>query len=109
MHSKASWVKSGTMIVMYGTSIATTIKVRSDVARMKQILDGMGVPYEEVDLSLTPERRATMLADSAGKTQLPQVHVNGKYIGTTDEIIDMNDFGELMPVLKTSVPATASA
>lgn len=96
-------------IVMYGTSIATTLKVRSDVQRMKQILDCMGVKYEEVDLSLNSERRATMLADSPGITQLPQLHVNGKYVGTTDEIMDMNDFGELMPVLKTSVPAPAPA
>lgn len=96
-------------IVMYGTSIATTLKVRSDVLRMKQLLDCMGVDYEQVDLSLSPERRATMLADSAGQSQLPQVHVNGKYVGTTDEIIDLNDFGELLPLLKASAPADAQA
>jgi hypothetical protein len=46
-----------------------------------------------------------MLADSADR------HSCLRYVsssGTTDEIIDMNDFGELMPILKTSVPRSGT-
>lgn len=40
----------------------------------------------QVDLSMEPHRREAMLGGSDGLTALPQLHVNGRYIGSSEDI-----------------------
>lgn len=40
----------------------------------------------QVDLSMEPHRREAMLAGSDGLSKLPQLHVNGRFVGGADEI-----------------------
>ena len=40
----------------------------------------------QVDLSMEPHRREAMLAGSDGLSKLPQLHVNGRYVGGADDI-----------------------
>ena len=87
-------------VVLYATSIATTLKVRSDISRLRQLLESLQVAHEEVDLTLTPERRTEMLAASDGVTALPQLHVNGKFVGSTDALLELHDHGDLLPLLR---------
>ncbi len=64
---------------MYTTSVPTTAKVKTDIQRIKRILDAKWwLQYEEVDLSMHPERREEMLAGSGSLRILPQLHANGQ-------------------------------
>jgi len=68
--------------IFYTTSCPTTLKTRTDISTLKHILDAKKVTYEEVDLSEQPHRRQEMLDASDGNTTIPQLHINGRYIGT---------------------------
>ena len=81
------------------TTTASTLKLKADIARLTQLLQAHGAAYEEVDLSLTPERRDEMTAVSGTKL-LPQLHVDGKYLGDADAIQELNDEGELVKLLR---------
>jgi glutaredoxin len=63
-------------IILYTTSITAIPKVKADHDRIKRVLDGKRVDYEEIDLSMNPERRLEMLRNSNNNKTLPQLHVN---------------------------------
>ena len=64
-------------IILYMSSTPSTLKIRTEISRLQQILAANAIEFEEVDLSLNPERRDEMAAISNLKT-LPQLHANGK-------------------------------
>ena len=86
-------------VVFYMTTTASTLQLKADISRLTQILQAHGAQYEEVDLSLTPERRQEMLDVSQSKA-LPQLHVDGRYIGDAEAVLEMNDAGELVKLLR---------
>lgn len=43
-------------------------------------------PQPQVDLAMEPQRRDAMLAGSDGLKALPQLHVNGRYIGSAEDL-----------------------
>lgn len=43
-------------------------------------------PPRQVDLSMEPHRREGMLAGSDGLTSIPQLHVNGRNLGSAEEL-----------------------
>jgi len=87
-------------IVLFTTSCPSTHKVRSDIERILQLLHAKRIEYEEIDLNMYPERRREMLAFGDGVTQLPQLRVNGVYVGDGNTVQEMEDFGELDDVLQ---------
>eukprot|EP00741_Cyanophora_paradoxa_P023992 tig00021719_g23168.t1 len=86
-------------VVLYLVSEASTAKVRADCRKVKDTLLMCKVEHEEVNLSYEPARRADMIRLS-GKSDLPQVFVNGRYIGGADEIQELLDSGEFNYVFK---------
>jgi glutaredoxin-related protein len=86
-------------VVFYMTTTASTLKLKADISRVTQVLQAHGVAFEEVDLSLVPERREEMTAVS-GSRVLPQLHVDGKYLGDTEAVLELNDEGELLKLLR---------
>jgi thioredoxin reductase (NADPH) len=60
----------------------------------KRALDGRGIPYREVDITFTPEMRDELKAKT-GEWTVPQVFVDGVYIGQDDELVEMVESGEL--------------
>ncbi|GAX85563.1 hypothetical protein CEUSTIGMA_g13797.t1 [Chlamydomonas eustigma] len=91
------------LVVLYTTSVATSPNIRSATARIKLILDANGVKYDEVDLILQQERRDDMLKASNGVKILPQLHINGRYIGSVDTVQELQDSQELASLLKPPV------
>lgn len=81
------------------TTTASTLKLKADISRVTQVLQAHGVQFEEVDLSLVPERRDEMTGVS-GSRVLPQLHVDGKYLGDTEAVLELNDEGELVKLLR---------
>ncbi|KAL3161337.1 hypothetical protein ABBQ32_010235 [Trebouxia sp. C0010 RCD-2024] len=79
--------------------------MKTDISRVKQLLQIKKVEYEEIDLAVEPRRRSEMLVASDGVSSLPQLHLNNKYLGDWDTLQDMEDFGELDTALQ--VPNSA--
>ncbi|KAL6771805.1 hypothetical protein ACKKBG_A27870 [Auxenochlorella protothecoides x Auxenochlorella symbiontica] len=96
-------------VVLYSTTSAATLKVKTDITKIRHILDAKKVPYEEVDLASTPERRASMLAGSEGLLALPQLHVDGRLVGVADSVQELEDWGELDALLRGEASAAPAA
>jgi len=64
-----------------------------------QVLREVGVPFKAVDILAEPEKREAIKAYSNWPT-IPQVYVNGKFIGGCDIVREMHSRGELAPLLK---------
>lgn len=71
----------------------------------KRALDGRGIPYREVDITGTPQVRDELKAKT-GEWTVPQVFVDGVYIGQDDELLELVASGALEPA---APPAPAPA
>jgi glutaredoxin 3 len=70
--------------------------------RAKRLLDKKGVPYREVDLWAQPERRAEMTARAQGRRTVPQIFIDGRAIGGSDELAALEASGGLDPLLASA-------
>lgn len=68
-------------------------------ARAKRLLDSKGVSYEEIDLYVQPGRRDEMVQRAEGRTTVPQVFIDGKPYGGSDDIHALDRAGKLDPLL----------
>jgi monothiol glutaredoxin len=67
-----------------------------------QVLDSYNVPYESVDVLEDPAIREGIKRYSNWPT-IPQVYVNGEFIGGCDIIREMHANGELEPLIRAAV------
>jgi monothiol glutaredoxin len=58
----------------------------------------LGRPFHTVDVLASPEKRDAIKRYSAWPT-IPQVYVNGKFIGGCDIVRELHERGELAPLL----------
>ena len=65
----------------------------------KRLLDRKGVAYENIDVSYDREMRAK-LAQTTGRTSVPQIFINGQGIGGYDDMNALDRRGELDPLLQ---------
>lgn len=63
--------------------------------RAKRLLDSKRVAYEEVDLGREPARREEMIARAGGRTTVPQIFIDGRHIGGSDELAALDAEGAL--------------
>ncbi len=68
-------------------------------ATVIQVFDRIGVPYETVDVLEEPEIREGVKVFSNWPT-VPQVYVDGKFIGGCDIIRDLYERGDLEPLVR---------
>jgi monothiol glutaredoxin len=71
-------------------------------ARVVQIIDSYDVPFETVDVLADPEIRQGIKLYSNWPT-IPQLYINGKFIGGCDICLEMDERGELEPLLREAV------
>ncbi|HKQ32274.1 MAG TPA: Grx4 family monothiol glutaredoxin [Thermodesulfobacteriota bacterium] len=71
-------------------------------AKVVQILNSHGVDYETVDVLADPEIRQGIKEYSQWPT-LPQLFVDGKFIGGCDICVEMEESGELGSILQDAV------
>jgi glutaredoxin 3 len=62
--------------------------------RAKRLLERKGVAFNEIDLWLEPARRAEMIV-RAGRTTVPQVFIDGRAVGGSDELHALEAEGRL--------------
>jgi glutaredoxin 3 len=60
----------------------------------KSLLDERQIPYEEINISQTPEMR-DVLVGKTGEWTVPQIFVDGEYIGQDDELREWITSGKL--------------
>ncbi|MCB2055606.1 MAG: glutaredoxin 3 [Geminicoccaceae bacterium] len=67
--------------------------------RAKRLLQQKNVSFEEIDLWQTPGRRAEMLERAEGRRTVPQIFVDGRGIGGSDDLAALEARGELDALL----------
>jgi monothiol glutaredoxin len=67
-------------------------------ARAAQILSSFNVPYHAVNILADPEKRQS-IKDFSNWPTLPQIYVNGEFIGGSDILLEMYQNGELKELI----------
>lgn len=67
--------------------------------RATALLNSKGADYEEIDLTMGGPRRAEMIERSGGRTTVPQVFIDGKHIGGSDDLAALDARGGLDALL----------
>jgi monothiol glutaredoxin len=70
-------------------------------AAVIQVLERANVPYETVDVLEDPEIRDGVKQFSSWPT-IPQLYVDGKFVGGCDIVREMDARGELAPLLRAA-------
>ena len=70
--------------------------------RAKQVFDSRGVAYTEIDAPRGSEKRAEAAQRAGGKTTVPQIFIDGAYIGGCDDLLALERAGRLDPLLKAA-------
>jgi glutaredoxin 3 len=67
--------------------------------RAKQLLTQRGVTsIEEIRVDLDPVQRQTMM-ESTGQRTVPQIFIGNTHVGGCDDLIALDQRGELLPLL----------
>ncbi|MFC7497640.1 glutaredoxin 3 [Enterovirga sp. GCM10030262] len=67
--------------------------------RAKRLLDDKGAAYEEHDITMGGDRRAEMIQRANGRTTVPQIFIDGRHIGGSDDLAALDRDGKLDPLL----------
>ena len=68
-------------------------------ARAKRLLDEKGVAYVDYDVMVDPSLRDAMLRRAEGRTTVPQIFIDGRAIGGSDELHALERAGALDALL----------
>ena len=68
-------------------------------ARAKRLLGEKGVTFEEYEISGDSAKRAEMLGRANGRTTVPQIFIDGRHVGGSDDLADLERSGQLDPML----------
>jgi glutaredoxin 3 len=63
------------------------------------LLTKKGVEFTEIVASNDPAKKAEMVEKSGGKATFPQIFIDGKHVGGSDDIHALDRRGELDPLL----------
>jgi monothiol glutaredoxin len=67
-----------------------------------QILNTLGVPYETIDVLADSEIRQGIKDYSSWPT-IPQVYINGEFVGGSDVLIELYQQGELQQMVEVAL------
>src|SRR5258708_40092382 len=67
-------------------------------ARAKSLLEKKGAAYEEMDVMMD-EKKRTEMRERARRSTVPQIFINGQYVGGSDELAALEQAGKLDPLL----------
>ena len=68
-------------------------------SRAKNLLGGKGAAFEEVAVDKDAAKRVEMIERSGGGRTVPQIFINDRHIGGSDELADLERTGELDSLL----------
>ena len=67
--------------------------------KAKKLLDSKGVQYEEINVDTDEVKYQEMIKRSGRKT-VPEIFIDGKFIGGCDDLCALEKEGKLDPLLK---------
>jgi glutaredoxin 3 len=76
--------------------------------RAKRLFKQKGVEVTEIDIWLSSSRKKEMLERSDGRWTVPQIFIDGRGIGGSDDLVALDRAGELDRLL-TAAPSAAPA
>ena len=68
-------------------------------ARALALLNGKGVAYEEIDITMGGPDRAQMLERSGGRSTVPQIFIGDFHVGGSDDLAKLERDGRLDALL----------
>lgn len=68
--------------------------------RAKRLLDAKGVDYEEYEVTADLDKRAEMIHRAHGRTTVPQIFIDGRHIGGSDDLHALDRAGRLDLLLR---------
>jgi glutaredoxin 3 len=68
-------------------------------AAAKRLLDDKNIAYSEIDVTMDRKLRETMVGRADGRNTLPQIFINGKGVGGSDELHALDADGKLDELL----------
>lgn len=72
--------------------------------RAKALLDGKGAAYEEIDVTMDRAGFDAMVARAGGRRTVPQIFIDGRHIGGSDELAALDAQGGLDALLAAERP-----
>lgn len=68
--------------------------------RAKALLEAKGAEYEEIDISMDSRLRRDMMDRANGRSTVPQIFIDGRHIGGSDDLASLDAKGGLDPLLQ---------
>ncbi|MBB5714024.1 glutaredoxin 3 [Sphingomonas aerophila] len=68
-------------------------------SRAMNLLRSKGVEPEEFDITMGGPKRGEMLGRSNGRTTVPQIFIDGRHVGGSDDLAALDRAGKLDPLL----------
>ena len=69
--------------------------------RAKQLLAAKGAEFEEYDITMGGPHRSEMIQRANGRTTVPQIFIDGRHIGGSDDLYSLDREGRLEPMLQS--------
>jgi glutaredoxin 3 len=67
--------------------------------RAKRLLETKGVAFDEYDITLGGPKRAEMLQRTQGRSTVPQIFIDDRHVGGSDDLYELERSGRLDPLL----------
>jgi glutaredoxin 3 len=68
-------------------------------ARAKRLLGDKGVSFEEYEITGDYEKRQEMIGRANGRSTVPQIFIDGRHVGGSDDLAELERSGRLDPLL----------
>jgi glutaredoxin 3 len=71
-------------------------------ARAKALLEKKGQTYNEIDVSYDAAKREEMTQKAGGRRTVPQIWINGRHVGGSDDLYALEREGKLDALLNAA-------
>jgi glutaredoxin 3 len=71
-------------------------------ARALALLRDKGVEFTEIEAAFDPEKKKEMVQRAGGRMTFPQIFIGDRHIGGCDDMMDLEDSGELDRLLEAA-------
>lgn len=68
-------------------------------ARARNLLQKKGVSFTDIDVMSDDDKREEMIVRAGGRRTVPQIFIDGRHIGGSDELGALDREGKLDPLL----------
>ena len=69
----------------------------------KELLRKKGAAFDEIDVTGDHAGRRRMTERASGRITVPQIFIGDRHVGGCDDLYDLDDAGQLDPLLKAAV------